>query len=108
LNDASTKGDVLTPPVKTCTRCGSVWPLTGEYWYVARPRGNHKSQGWQSHCRECWKDINRLNKIARKAKKLSSADHGLVGLLLPISAPGQSQAHALTVERRCAGSMKAD
>lgn len=51
---------------KKCNKCDIVKPLTEEYWYKISPRKGHKNAGWQSHCRECWKTINRLNKERRK------------------------------------------
>lgn len=47
---------------KQCTKCWEFKPLTEEYWYKARPREGHKKEGWQSYCRDCWKEINRANK----------------------------------------------
>jgi hypothetical protein len=53
---------------KRCSRCSMVYPLTIEYFYVARPHGKHKSSGWQSHCKNCWKSINKENKLRMKKK----------------------------------------
>lgn len=52
---------------KVCTNCTHEKPLTEDYWYIARPREGHPSQGWQSFCRQCWRDKNKANKQRRKA-----------------------------------------
>lgn len=55
---------------KRCNKCGEHKPLTEEFWYVHHARKGHPKDSWQSHCRECWKLINRLNKLRiRLAKK---------------------------------------
>lgn len=51
---------------KLCQKCGESKPLTTEFWYVQRSRAGHNKPGWQSHCRECWKQINRVNKTKRR------------------------------------------
>ena len=47
---------------KLCTKCGKEKPLNEDNFYPARPTATHKKGGWQSHCKECWRTINRLNK----------------------------------------------
>jgi len=69
--------------VKLCNRCGKLKPLTPEFWYVQRARDGHPTPGWQSHCRECWREINRLNKQRiRKSKKAINVGSGLGNLEL--------------------------
>lgn len=55
-----------TYQLKKCNKCNRQKPLTQDYWYRISPRKGHKNAGWQSHCKECWKTINRLNKERRK------------------------------------------
>lgn len=52
--------------MRICPKCGEEKELSEEYFYLARPRVGHKKQGWQSYCRECWKIINRDNKLKLK------------------------------------------
>lgn len=58
--------------VKTCSKCLVPKPLTEEFFYRARPTATHKKGGWQSHCRTCWKGINKLNKCRIKSARLPS------------------------------------
>lgn len=44
--------------MKLCTRCNHEYPLTTEYFYVARASGKRIKDGWQSYCKPCWKEIN--------------------------------------------------
>jgi len=49
---------------KICTKCNIRKPLTEEFFYRARPTATHKKEGsWQSHCKDCWKEINKANKF---------------------------------------------
>lgn len=38
-----------TTPKKTCTKCGSTYPITTEYWY----KDKSQKSGFQSHCKKC-------------------------------------------------------
>jgi len=49
------------PDEKRCNKCAVLKPATPEFFYVQRARDGHK-EGWESHCRECWKEINKANK----------------------------------------------
>ncbi len=50
-----------SPPLKYCKKCTKKKPATSEYWYIQRARKGHK-EGLQSNCKDCWKEINKLNK----------------------------------------------
>lgn len=52
--------------LRLCTRCNEKKEESEEYFYIARPSGPHKKSGWQSYCKECWKEINAANKLRRK------------------------------------------
>lgn len=56
--------------VRVCKRCGQEKQLTAEFWYVQRARDGHPKGGWQSHCRECWRQINKHNKQKRKLLRM--------------------------------------
>lgn len=47
---------------KICPKCLIAKELTEENFYVARPREGHNKVGWQSGCKDCWKQINKANK----------------------------------------------
>lgn len=54
---------------KLCHKCNIEKPLTEEFFYRARPTATHKKEGnWQSHCKACWKVINKLNKLRVKVR----------------------------------------
>jgi hypothetical protein len=52
--------------IRVCPKCSVAKPLSVDYFYIARPRGKHKTPGWQSYCKDCWKEINAENKMRRK------------------------------------------
>lgn len=56
--------------MKLCTRCNYEYPLTTEYFYVARVSKRRIKEGWQSYCKACWKDINAAYRIAHRKETL--------------------------------------
>lgn len=70
---------------RLCKRCNVEKPLNAEFWYVQRARDSHPTPGWQSHCRECWREINRTNKQKRRLAKRSNVGNGFPQILDPIS-----------------------
>jgi hypothetical protein len=74
--------------MQRCNRCEIEKPLTEEFFYVLKARKKHPTDGWQSHCKECWQEINRENKKNIKArKKALSVESGLENTLDPTSVP---------------------
>lgn len=50
---------------KTCSRCGQAKTLTTDNFYILRPTTTHPNGGWQAHCKDCWREVNRANKKRR-------------------------------------------
>lgn len=53
---------------KMCGRCKEEKALSEANFYPARPTATHPKGGWQSHCKVCWKVINKANREIRKAR----------------------------------------
>ena len=50
---------------KHCPKCDRLYPLTDQYFYRNNKKDRVK-QGWQSNCKSCWREVNRVNKAKRK------------------------------------------
>ena len=59
-------------PVRQCSVCKHVKLANSDNFYWRAASGKHKTPGWNSTCKDCWKEINRQNKLRRKLSCLES------------------------------------
>jgi hypothetical protein len=89
---------LLIIPMQRCNRCNLEKPLTEEFFYALKARKKHPTDTWQSHCKECWREINKENKKKIKAKKKAlSVESGLELIPDHTSAPSDQLISATPV-----------